>query len=190
MINNLKYKIIQIFRNYSLPRWFVLVFDISAVFLSFLFAYMLRFNLELYLFSMVYAIKQAVFICLIYLIYMLLFKSYSGLLRQTTIKDTFKVAVTNSAAFTTLFLITLFSRKFELYPFFNIPLSILIIHYGSVTVSLIFCRIFIKMFYVFVLGTTSNQKNVLIYGSGETGIMVKRVLQSDPMSGYHLRGFI
>src|SRR5665648_294985 len=96
MINNLKYKIIQIFRNYSLPRWFVLVFDISSVFLSFLFAYMLRFNLELYLFSMVYAIKQAVFICLIYLIYMLLFKSYSGLLRQTTIKDTFKVAVTNS----------------------------------------------------------------------------------------------
>ncbi len=46
------------------------------------------------------------------------------------------------------------------------------------------------MFYVFVSVPSSKRKKVLIYGSGETGIMVKRVIESDPRSGYQLKGFI
>jgi FlaA1/EpsC-like NDP-sugar epimerase len=190
MINKLKYKVIQVFRNHSLPRWFVLTIDILAVFFTFLLAYTLRYNLEPYTFDLPLAIKQDLLVCSFYTVFMLLFKSYSGLLRQTTIKDTFIIAVTNSASFAILFVITLCSRKFELNPFFNIPLSILMIHYGAVTVALIFFRVFIKMFYVFVSVPSSHRKNVLIYGSGETGIIVKRVLESDPRSGYQLKGFI
>jgi FlaA1/EpsC-like NDP-sugar epimerase len=190
MINTLKYRTIQIFRNHSLPRWLVLMIDIFAVFITFLFAYLLRYNLEPETFSWILAIKQALLVCLVYMVFMLFFKSYAGLIRQTTIKDTFIIAVTNTAAFATLFVITLCSRKFEFNPIFNISLSISMIHYGSITVSLIFFRVFIKMFYVFVSIPSSNRKNVLIYGSGETGIIVKRVLESDPRSGYQLKGFI
>jgi len=190
MINTLKYRTIQIFRNHSLPRWFVLLIDITAVFLTFLLAYLLRYNLEPNSFSITLAMKQAFLVCLAYLVFMLLFKSYSGLIRQTTIKDTFIIAVTNTVAFAALFIVTLCSREFEFNTLFNISLSILMIHYGSVTVSLIFFRVFIKMFYVFVSVPSSNRKNVLIYGSGETGIIVKRVIESDPRSGYQLKGFI
>jgi FlaA1/EpsC-like NDP-sugar epimerase len=121
---------------------------------------------------------------------MLLFKSYSGLIRQTTIKDTFIIAVTNAAAFALLCVITLCSRKFKFDPLFNISMSIMMIHYGTATVSLVFFRVFIKMFYVFVSVPSSSRKNVLIYGSGETGIIVKRVIESDPRSGYQLKGYI
>jgi FlaA1/EpsC-like NDP-sugar epimerase len=190
MIDQLKYKTIQIFRNHSLPRWFVLVIDLIAVFLAFLFAYMLRYNMEFYLFSMVFALKQAAMVCMIYLISMLIFKSYSGLIRQTTIKDTFILAITNTSAFLAMFILTIFSRQFGWHKFFDIPLSILVIHFGAVTMVLIFFRVFIKMFYVFVSIPSSNRKNVLIYGSGETGIIVKRVIESDPRSGYQLKGFI
>jgi len=190
MIDNLKYITIKIFRNHSLPRWLVLVIDIIAVFITFLVAYLLRYNFESYTFSWGLAIKQALLVCIAYLFFMFLLKSYSGLIRQTTIKDTFLIAITNTAAFSILFVITLITRKFELNQFSDIPLSILMIHYGAVTVSLIFFRIFIKMFYVFVSVPSSNRKNVLIYGSGETGLVVKRVIQSDPRSGYQLKGFI
>ncbi len=190
MINRIKYKIIQVFRNHSLPRWLVLVIDLFAVFVTFLFAYMLRFNMELYLFSMVTALKQAAMVCMVYMVFMLLFKSYSGLIRQTTIKDTFILALTNTSAFLAMFLVTICSREFEWNNFYNIPISILVIHFGAVTVTLIFFRVFIKMFYAFVSVPTSNRKNVLIYGSGETGIVVKRVIESDPRSGYQLKGFI
>ena len=190
MINTLKNRTIKLFRTYSLPRWLVLIIDLTTVLIAFLFAYMLRFNFEFYLFSMTYALKQAIMICTVYLMSMILFKSYSGLIRQTTIRDTFIIAVTNTTAFAVLFIITLSSRKFELDSFFNIPLSIIMIHFGTATVSLIFFRVFIKMFYVFVSVPSSNRKNVLIYGSGETGIIVKRVVESDPRSGYQLKGFI
>ena len=46
------------------------------------------------------------------------------------------------------------------------------------------------MFYVFVSMPSSNRKNVLIYGAGETGITVKKVIESDPRSGYQVKGFI
>jgi FlaA1/EpsC-like NDP-sugar epimerase len=190
MIEIFKYKIIKVFREHSLPRWIVLLIDICAVFLTFLLAYILRYNFELNTFSLLFALKQGFLVCSAYLLLMLLFKSYSGLLRQTTIKDTFIIAVTNTVALSLLFLFTLFSREFELNLLYNISLSILLIHYGTVTVALIFFRIFVKMFYVFVSVPSSNRKNVLIYGSGETGIMVKRVIQSDPRSGYSLKGFI
>jgi FlaA1/EpsC-like NDP-sugar epimerase len=190
MIELIKLKLIKVFRNHSLPRWFVLLIDLSVVFLAFLFAYMLRYNMELYLFSMVFALKQSAVVCIVYLVSMVLFKSYSGLIRQTTIKDTFILALTNTSAFIVLFLMTIFRRNFGWDKLFDIPLSILVIHYGAVTISLVFFRVFIKMFYIFVSVPVSVRKNVLIYGSGETGIIVKRVLQSDPRSGYQLKGFI
>ncbi len=164
--------------------------DLSAVFLTFIFAYMLRYNMELYLFSMPFALKQSALVCIVYLVSMLLLKSYSGLLRQTTIKDTFILAVTTTAAFIVMLFITITSRNMGWNKLYDIPLSIIVIHYGAVTVVLVFFRVFIKMFYIFVSIPTSNRKNVLIYGSGETGIIVKRVMQSDPRSGYQIKGFI
>jgi FlaA1/EpsC-like NDP-sugar epimerase len=190
MIENIKFRTIQIFRKHSLPRWIVLVIDISAVFLAFLIAYILRYNFDTALFSLTVAVKQAFLVCLAYVAFMIIFKSYSGLIRQTTIKDTFIIGVTNSVAMIAILILTLSSRKFGLPLVYNVPLSILLIHYGTVTVSLIFFRVFIKMFYVFVSVPARARKNVLIYGSGETGIVVKRVIESDPRSGYQLKGFI
>jgi FlaA1/EpsC-like NDP-sugar epimerase len=190
MIETFKLKLIKVFRNHSLPRWFVLLVDLAVVFLTFLFAYMLRYNMELYLFSMIFALKQSAVVFIVYMVAMLLFKSYSGLIRQTTIKDTFILAITNTSAFVILFVMTILSRRLDWDKLFGIPLSILVIHYGAVTVSLVFFRVFIKMFYIFVSVPGNVRKNVLIYGSGETGLIVKRVLQSDPRSGYQLKGFI
>ena len=111
MINTFKYKTIQIFKKYSLPRWLVLVIDITAVFLTFLLAYLLRFNLVLHSFNMQQAVNQAFFVSAIYLGFMLIYKSYSGLIRQTTVKDTFIIAVTNTTAFMSLMIVAMISRK-------------------------------------------------------------------------------
>ncbi len=190
MIEKLKGQVIEVFRHYSLPRWLVLIIDITAVFLTFLFAYVLRYNFAPLQFSFRMSVNQGLLVCLVYLIFMIVFKSYSGLIRQTTIKDAFIIAVTNTSALVFLLFVTIFSRNSGLNELFNISISVLLIHFITVTLSLVFFRISIKMFYVFVSIPTSNRKNVLIYGSGETGIIVKRVIESDPKSGYQLKGFI
>jgi FlaA1/EpsC-like NDP-sugar epimerase len=121
---------------------------------------------------------------------MLLFKSYSGMIRHTTIKDTYKIIFTTTASLALLFILTLMSRQYEWNPVLNVPLSILLIHAGTVIILLFFFRVFIKMFYEFASTTSHERKNVLIYGSGDMGIVVKRVIEGDPKSQYQIKGFI
>ncbi len=190
MIDNFRNRVIRLFRNHSLPRWLVFVIDVSTVFLSFFIAYILRFNFVLDDFRKELAIPQALIVLGVYSLFMIVFKSYAGLIRQTTIKDTFNIFLTSTVSFLVVLSITLMARSYSWPTVYVIPLSIILIHYGILTVILAFFRIFIKMFYEFASGTTNEGKNVLIYGSGELGVIVKRVISGDPRSGYRLKGFI
>jgi FlaA1/EpsC-like NDP-sugar epimerase len=190
MIATFKEKVIKVFRNHSLPRWLVFLIDISTVFFSFLIAYMLRYNFEVDALEISTAFRQAYFVLLVYAVFILVLKSYSGMIRHTTIRDTYKIILTNFISLVVLFLITLAARKNEWNPIFNIPLSILLIHSGAVTILLFFFRVFVKIFYEFASSSSHDRKNVLIYGSGEMGILVKRLIEGDPKNQYRLKGFI
>jgi FlaA1/EpsC-like NDP-sugar epimerase len=190
MIQYFKSGIFRIFSNHSLPRWLILLIDMAAVYFSFLIAYMLRYNFEIYTFEISTAFRQAFLVLLVYTILMLIFKSYSGMIRHTTIRDTYKIIFTNFFALGILFIMTLMSRTYSWEPIFNVPLSILLIHSGAVTVFLFFFRVFVKMFYEFASSSSHDRKNVLIYGSGELGILVKRVIEGDPNGQLRLKGFI
>lgn len=190
MINNLKSRIFQIFQEHSLPRWLVLLIDMIVVYFSFLIAYMLRYNFETYSFNISVVFRQAFMVTGIYTLFMIVFKSYEGMIRHTTIKDTYKIILASFAAIAVLIVLTLLSRQNEWRPIFNIPISILLIHTGAVTMFLFFFRVFIKFFYEFALTYSRERKNVLIYGSGDMGIVVKRVIEGDTKSQYRLKGFI
>ena len=190
MIETLKGKVIKIFKNHSLPRWLVFLIDSVTVFFSFLFAYMLRYNFEVYTFNISTVFRQAFFVLIVYAIFILVFKSYSGMIRHTTIRDTYKIIITNFTALAVLLFVTIMSRHFEWSAIFNIPISILLIHSGAVTILLFFFRVFVKIFYEFASSSSHDRKNVLIYGYGEMGILVKRLIEGDPKNQYRLKGFI
>ncbi len=138
MIELFKRKIISIFKNHSLPRWLVFLIDSGTVYFAFLIAYLLRYNFEIYTFEISTAFRQAFFVFGVYAIFMLVFKSYSGMIRHTTLKDTYKIIITNFSSLVILFFITLMSRNHEWNSIFNIPLSILLIHFGAVTILLFY----------------------------------------------------
>ena len=190
MIEAFRGKIIKVFKNHSLPRWLVFLIDSGTVFFSFLIAYMLRYNFEVYTFEISTAFRQAFLVLVVYAIFILVFKSYSGMIRHTTIRDTYKIIVANFSALIVLFFVTYMSRKNDWIPVFNIPLSILLIHSGAVTILLFFFRVFVKIFYEFASSSSHDRKNVLIYGSREMGILVKRLIEGDPKNQYRLKGFI
>jgi FlaA1/EpsC-like NDP-sugar epimerase len=151
---------------------------------------MLRYNFEVNTFDISVVFRQAYFVLFVYAVFILVLKSYSGMIRHTTIRDTYKIILTNSVALIVLFLITLMARKYDWNSVFNIPLSILLIHSGAVTILLFFFRVLVKIFYEFASSSSHNRKNVLIYGSGELGILVKRLIEGDPKNQYRLKGFI
>jgi FlaA1/EpsC-like NDP-sugar epimerase len=190
MIETFKGKIIKVFKNHSLPRWLVFLIDSGTVFFSFLIAYMLRYNFEVYTFEISTVFRQAFIVLLVYASFFLIFKSYSGMIRHTTIRDTYKIIVASLSSLSVLFIVTILSREYDWSPLFNIPISILLIHTGAVTILLFFFRVFVKIFYEFASTSSKERKNVLIYGSGEMGILVKRLLEGDPKDQYKLKGFI
>lgn len=173
-----------------MPRWLVLLIDMAAVYFSFLIAYLLRYNFDIYPLVTSTVFRQAFFVLVIYTFFMLVFKSYSGMIRHTTIKDTYNIITANFFSLVVLFIFTLLSRQYEWNVIFNVPLSILLIHSSALTIVLFFFRVSVKLFYEFASSTSYDKKNVLIYGSGNMGNVVKRVIEGDSKSRYRLKGFI
>ena len=185
----LRIKAIELFKRYSFPRWMVFGLDSLAVFLTFIFAYLLRFNFILADFDLNLAINQAFITVSIYAAFALVFRSYSGLIRHTTIIDIFNVFITTSFSLMALLGLTLLSRKIGWSKMLNIPISIIVIHYVTITLLLFFMRIIIKIVFQ-LISTSRGKRNVLIFGAGDMGVIVKRLINSDIQSSYQISGFI
>ncbi|HEX2968905.1 MAG TPA: nucleoside-diphosphate sugar epimerase/dehydratase [Bacteroidales bacterium] len=190
MNTRLKSRITLMFRNYSLPRWLVLLIDTLVVYFSFLIAYILRYNFETTSFEISRALKQAWIVLFVYTSFMVIFKSFSGMIRHTTIKDTYRIILTSFCSLIVLLITTLISRGDSIESLYNISISILLIHFGAVTVTLFLFRVFVKAFYEFATSSTNARKNVVIYGCGETGIVVRRVIEADTRSQYRLKCYV
>lgn len=190
MINALKGRLFLIFEKYSLPRWVVLLADLLVVYFSFLIAYMLRYNFETNTFNVGTVFKQGYLVLGFYTLFFLLFQSFAGMIRHTTLKDTYKIIYSSSCALVFLAIITLMSRKLGWNPIFNIPISILFIHSGAVIIFLFVFRVTVKLFYEMASASSHDRRNVIIYGSGDVGNLVRKVIEGDPKSKFKLKGFI
>jgi len=186
----IRIKATELFQKYSLPRWIVFLLDNFGVFLTFMFAYLLRFNLVPGDFALDHALHHAFITLSVYAFSSLLFRSYSGLIRHTTIEDILNVFFTTSFSFIVLLGISLVSRQIFSEGILTVPLSILIIHYVSITVCLVFTRIVIKLFYQFLTSSLSKKKRVLVFGAGSMGVTVKRAVRSDIKGIYDITGFL
>ncbi len=192
MIEILLEKARKIFGKYSVPRWLVFIHDSVLVFVTFLFAYLLRFNFELTAFDINLGIYHALLTLFVYSSFSLIFKSFSGLIRHTTIQDIFKVVSCNTYSLAVLISISLIGRNlnWNWYNIFIFPLSILVIHYGILSVILFLIRVLIKMTFEFITISSGEKKNVLIFGADAMAILVKKIIQTDSSSGYRTIGLI
>lgn len=182
---------LDIFAKYSLPRWIVFFMDITAVFLMFNFAYLLRFNLDIDHLPIPLAWEQALLVVFVFGIWSVIFRSYAGLIRHTTLTDISLIFLVTTVSTGTLLLITYASRliwKDSL--LLNLPVSVIIINFVLITVFLFSVRVIIKILFRFVTSSGRTRKRVLVYGAGELGFIVKRVILSDPDNGFSVVGFI
>jgi FlaA1/EpsC-like NDP-sugar epimerase len=167
------------------------IHDIIAVFITFLFAYLLRYNLIPADFPRHLAIVQALITLSVYSIFMIIFRSFAGLIRHTTLTDVSLVFVANTSSSAVLVLFSMIGNLLKLDREFAIPLSVLLIHYVLISVFLFSMRVSVKMLFRFASSSTNvSTKRVLIYGAGEMGFVVKRVILSDPRGGFSVAGFI
>jgi len=186
----LRRKVLRIFLRYNLPRWVVFTVDNIIVFLLFLFSYLVRLNFASEEMNIVYTTVQGLIVSGIYMIFSLVFRSYAAILRHTTLTDVTLLFIVTTTSLIVTTGLSIISRIFEWSEYFTIPISVILIHYVSVTVILFFIRLLVKIIFRFATRNKRTTKKVLIYGAGEMGFIVKRVILSDPTAGFEVAGFI
>jgi FlaA1/EpsC-like NDP-sugar epimerase len=184
------YGLFRLFWQYNLPRWSILLIDTFICAFALALAYILRFDFDdipaidernmPYNFAIVLGIRFISFA---------ISKTYKGVVRYTSSRDTIRIFTVVLAGSMLLFILNVTSSRFFLgYNF--IPNSVIIID-GLVTLFLmISSRLAVKALYFEVKNPAKEKLNVIIYGAGESGIITKRTLDRDAAIKYKVVGFI
>lgn len=182
---------IRRYSNRFLSRWLVLAIDLMIVMFSFSLSSLLRMNfhygeIDLYSFQF-----HFVFLFVIRLSVFLWFKSYTGIIRHTSIEDAVLIL---KVVFSGTAIAGLFSLSLRYYSGINtllyVPLSILAIDFFICLFLMVSLRFFVKSFYESFINEFKPAVGVLIYGAGYSGMLTKNVIQNDRGVNYQVLGFI
>lgn len=170
-------------------RWLVMLFDLFIVAFTFIAAYIIRFNFILD-FDFATMFKQIPFVFLAALTSFLLVGSYKGVVRFTGFKDVVNIIIGVNILATILIVSTFFSRRLHYETIFNISGSIIYIHLLLNILFLVGFKLFIKSMYNKLIQNIKNQKRVLIFGAGNSGMLTYDAITNDPMNSIEIIGFI
>ncbi|GGH74457.1 MAG: polysaccharide biosynthesis protein [Bacteroidetes bacterium] len=186
-------KILSSYNDRFLSRWVVLAFDIFMVGVAFVIATVLRYNFEFHEIDPNDLSQQAIVACMAYFIGFLLTQSYAGIVRHTGVNDAVRlVEGAMIASGGVLFISAYFSWFQPLYSgVFNFSRSIIIIHFLLVLFFLIGSRFFVKGIYITaVKRARMNNRNIVIFGAGTSGMITRNALLSDPISNVNVVAFM
>jgi len=170
------------------PRWIVFIIDLAICFVSIICAYLLRLNFNLEAKELDLLPKTVLIVISVRSILFLVFKTYAGLIRYTSAKDTERIFVVSTAG-----TLALFTINWIFYTFQNnllIPNSILIIDFLITVFALTFFRFVIKWIYSIFVNPQMALQNVVLFGIDNFGLTTKRTLETDTSSDYKVVAFI
>ena len=171
-----------------LPRWIILLADLTISCLSLFIAFLIRQNFEIQ--QIIWSdLKLSLFLLsLINLVVFLLIKSYTGIIRFTSIQDTYRIFWVVTLANLAMAATNIASVQYNDTQL--LPYSVILINALASFVALITYRILVKYVYTYLANAGVRKKNVIIYGAGITGIATKRTLDQDEQAHMQVRSFV
>ncbi|MGQ7853124.1 polysaccharide biosynthesis protein [Pedobacter sp. WC2501] len=170
------------------PRWVIFTLDLICCSLAMVFAYMLKFNLNLTSVDIPRLSSNLLLLMFINSIVFLLTKSYSGIIRYTSAQDSVRILCSVMISTGVYFIFNLFAISFLTKPL--IPNTILIIGGLFSFLFLITYRIFIKYIFMYIKNLKLDKKKVIIYGAGEAGMATKRTFDHDEKVNKYIVAFV
>jgi FlaA1/EpsC-like NDP-sugar epimerase len=132
-----------------------------------------------------------VFLLSIRFITFLYFKTYSGIIRHTSIEDAVLILKTIFTGTMVAAIISLAIRYFlHVETLIYVPISILVIDFFICLFLMVSLRFMVKKFYESFINEFKPAVGVLIYGAGYSGLLTKNVIQNDRGINYQVLGFI
>lgn len=183
------YVMIHKFTSRFVSKWLILLVDMGIVAASFTLAALARFNFEFtYVDPQLFKYHLALVI-FFRLIGFLIFQSYSGIVRHTSledIKNLFNALLFSSLA---LFVLSVIGHRMNWSPF-KIPYSILLIGFFIAMFSLTVSRFMVKSVYERLITNHKDSRPVIIYGAGHLGRITKNSLNNDKRYKYKILYFL
>lgn len=183
--------ILNKYSNTFVSRWLILCIDIAITVFSISFAYFLRYNFDTKSVDWHFAKYHIIFLLYIRTGCFFYFRSYTGIIRHTSIEDAillFKVITLSSTVAGVISLIIRYWGGVE--TLYYVPISILCIDYFICLFLLVASRFLVKACYEFVIAEFKTSIGVFIYGAGYSGLITKNVLLNDKTKNYNIIGFI
>lgn len=196
----LKKKTIQLFIEKSIekcfgsldymPRWVIFCIDSLIVMMASLISYNLVFNLSPNFYSTLGIPVRYGIIILVNMIYFLLFRTYSGIIRHSSFIDGIKLLLSTSFSFSTVVIINL--GYYFLVGEYIYRMPSLIINFTISFLLLFLFRIFVKNFFEHYKTENGNDKKVtvVIYGADANAIAVANALKLEVPSRFRIVGFV
>lgn len=172
-----------------LPRWLILLLDIIVVAFSFIITILLFEGIKLQY------IQFPFFSFLVILGYVFLntvsfwvFKTYSGIIRHSTLIDAVKIIIAQLAVFITVLLLNGVSKY---YYDSKILLTTGAFFNSLITFILLFVyRVFVKQIFENYLDPSVTKTRVLIYGTDFKAIAVANAIKAEVPKRFYIKGFI
>ena len=170
-------------------KWVVLLIDILLINISLFCSYLIITKASLN-FDMSLLWYQLPLVSLIALSSFLVVGSYKGVIRHTSARDSFNVLVGTTLLSSLLLFLVFTIKLFGILESIRIEVSLIIIHYLLNVFILINSRYAFKFFFRFITINSVNTTNVLIYGAGQSGLIVYGALKRDTKNNYKVIGFL
>ncbi len=184
----------RLLRNYSnrfLSRWVVLLFDLMIVLIAFVLACFIRYNFEYEQLNPYEIQLQSLAVAFIYLSSFFVTKSYTGIIRHTSLNDAFRILQASLLSFIILMINSTIHVVSEMEGIFNVARSVIIIHFLLTLFVLVGSRFIVKTLYQSaVKNQIKGRQRIVIFGAGASGMMTKNTLQQDKTRFYEVVAFI
>lgn len=159
-----------------LPRWVIFCIDVSILLVANFISYTLISNLSVTFYDTLTVPVRYGIIVLINMIFFLLFRTYSGIVRHSSFVDGIKLLFSTSCSFAILILINYASYFFIGKKIYRMPS--LFVNYVITFALLFLFRIFVKKFFL-IFNLKQNDSvtlRAMIYGSDANAIFVANAL--------------
>ncbi len=178
--------------NNSLPRIWVLAFDIVVLFTSYLISMFLVHYNNLSEGIMFRGWYRIFIVMLVYIIMFLAYRTYYGMIRYSGFDDIRKIFNSCTIALTILILSKVIITQVNPSIVKHIlpGYKIILYHYFLTVLFMTLSRFTIRRIYnEFYKDTSGKKQNTLVYGAGEGGVMLLRAFSQDKETPYKILAF-
>lgn len=176
------------FTNKLAPRWIIFCCDLVLITISFLFSFFLTRHLLVDLPSVIKIIPSVFLNMSVYLVCILAFPIYRGIIRYSETNDILRIIKFASLQLIVWACIYSIDKNSFFTEF--VPVSLLIINLFTVIFALVLFRLLVKEIYFRAQPKSLNTNRAIIYGAGSMGQITKKVLEQDVKNHTMVAGFI